>query len=273
MEAHKNEQERILLAEEAVMQYDTAGVLVRQGKFEEALACYLFAFDHSTLVSGWGGVRLSFLPAEIARLGKQYKPAIEALQQRRDEREKLILEGETDFSLLAEWTCLNRYLEDSKREVTIMAKLQEEGKLSEDLKRAIIRNNFAHYFNESKSEEILDEIRRKGRFLMFTIVDFEMSLLFPTNSTLEKQSVIKQGEEVYELLIASLQEQRADELEIRLLKLIPEKEMFLGLMLASLRTGSSARLSRLFDIARKNFAKEIISWLETKVSEHTPEKH
>lgn len=273
MEAHQTEQARILLAEEARMQYDTASVLVRQGKFEEALKCFLFAFDHSTLVSGWGGVRLSFLPAAIARLGKQYKPALEALQQRRDEREKLVLDGESDFSLLMEWTSLNRYLGDSKREVTIMKKLQKDGKLSEGLKRLVVSNNFEHFFNESKSEEVLDEISKKGRLLMYTMLDYELSLLFPADSGREKQSVIREGEVVYELLIASAQEQRADELETRLLRLVSEKEMYMGLMLAASRVRSVARLSRLFDIANKNLPKEIVSWLEAKVSEHGPESY
>src|ERR1043165_4916001 len=67
------------------MRQQHAQALAETGKYEEALAEYLWCFDHGNEATNgaYTGVRLSFLLGAIARLGKQYPPAIQALESRR----------------------------------------------------------------------------------------------------------------------------------------------------------------------------------------------
>ena len=77
------------------MRQQHAQALAETGKYEEALAEYLWCFDHGNEATNgaYTGVRLSFLLGAIARLGKQYPPAIQALEARRDKAEAALLSG------------------------------------------------------------------------------------------------------------------------------------------------------------------------------------
>ena len=56
-----------------------------------------------------------------------YRPALVALQTRRDEREKLALAGKADFDAIHELTSLNGYLDDPERNMTLFDRLKTMG--------------------------------------------------------------------------------------------------------------------------------------------------
>lgn len=63
--------------------------LAENGQHEEALAKLLWCFDYGAKEDhSFTGVRVSFLLSRIARLGKKFPPALEALQERREAAER-----------------------------------------------------------------------------------------------------------------------------------------------------------------------------------------
>lgn len=72
--------------------YKLAQTLAEQNKEAEALKEFLWLFDDGMKqVAEFGGVRVSFLLSDLARLGARYPPAMEALHQRRDAAKKSFL--------------------------------------------------------------------------------------------------------------------------------------------------------------------------------------
>src|SRR5258705_11611195 len=88
-----------------------ADALARDGRNEEALAEYLWCFDHG--LDGhpeFTGVRLSFLLSSLARLGAVHPPARQAMEERRD-RVQLAIDGHTASpGEGTEFAALNHYL-------------------------------------------------------------------------------------------------------------------------------------------------------------------
>lgn len=91
--------------------YDSAMKLQQEKRYAEALPKYLDVFERSSGVSGWGGVRLSYLFSHIARM--DYPPARQALFDMRQSRECQMLAGINDWKQIHEWVSINRYLVDN----------------------------------------------------------------------------------------------------------------------------------------------------------------
>jgi tetratricopeptide (TPR) repeat protein len=71
-----------------------AEALVEAGRFEDALAQYLWLWDESLHHSeGYFGVRLSFLLGDLKGLSIRYPPANEAMEQRRQALEASLRDG------------------------------------------------------------------------------------------------------------------------------------------------------------------------------------
>lgn len=276
MSSAPKDEERIRIAAEARRKFDSARELVGRKQFREALECYLFAFDNGELVDGWGGVRLSYIPGEIAELGKYYPLALVELRTRRDLREKKILDGETEFSIIHEWTSLNRYLKDSERELEIIKKLETEGRLDEDLKSFVMKSHVDELFKGEDEEAINEYINSEGQSLYRRLYQYELDLLFPADSDdlnrskkyleWDRRTVEEEGTKVYGMLIVAQRHNDADEVERVLLSVLPTKEMFAGLIFSAGAAGSAQRVGRLWELAHETLAKDAIEWTEKRIS-------
>lgn len=104
------------------MQY--AQSLAQKGKNPEALAEYLWCFDHGAEASpAFVGVRLSFLLSDIKDLGNHYPAAEKALEDRRDERQAKILAGATDRKAAYELVRLNDVLDQKEKTLAVFDQL------------------------------------------------------------------------------------------------------------------------------------------------------
>ncbi len=83
---------------------------VKEGKYEEALASFLWSYDHGREDQSFISLRSSYLLRALADLGQHYPPAIKALQERaRPLREKIQAGSASRFEVM-EWFTLNRAL-------------------------------------------------------------------------------------------------------------------------------------------------------------------
>ena len=72
------------------------------GDYAEALENYLKFFEESQGTS-YAGVRLSYVPEEMKKMGEGYSPAVEALRDFRNEREERIFAGRASRDDIHEW--------------------------------------------------------------------------------------------------------------------------------------------------------------------------
>ncbi len=75
--------------QDPMVRMERARALAEKGEKQQALDDYLWCYDHGCENSpAFVGVRVSFLVADIAALGRSYPPAMDALRTRRDAAEK-----------------------------------------------------------------------------------------------------------------------------------------------------------------------------------------
>lgn len=104
--------------------YRRAQELARTGDPAEALRELLWCFDTGMPpITGFGGVRLSFLLSNIATLGQKYPPALAALRERRDRAERRLRLSETDHDATSTFSAINNYLKENARTIAVFDQL------------------------------------------------------------------------------------------------------------------------------------------------------
>ena len=95
--------------------YKNAQDLARSGDSAAALKEFLWCYDEGMpRVTGYGGVRNSFLLSSIAELGKNYPPALAALRERRDQAQARMLNSESDPDAAQDFASINRELHENQ---------------------------------------------------------------------------------------------------------------------------------------------------------------
>lgn len=259
------DENRLELSNQAELKLKQARELVKANDHSGALEAYLFAFDNGKAVYGWGGVRLSYIPAEIARLGEKYPPAKLALQFRRDAREHLLRDGEKDFDVVSEWLSLNQYLNEKDRELELLEQLQQRGILAEKVKRQIIDSNFERLLEEKRYEVLAEYLDEFGNKFMFEIFHYENEVLFPDKrernivgesmSDFWKSHIAIEGAKVFELALGVKKELQADEIAKRVLLHCSGVESYAMLTAAASRAGRKDKARELLKMAKTNLAK------------------
>lgn len=98
-----------------------------ESKYEEALEKHVWfhqnALKHDPALAG---VRLSFALSDWLRLASQYPPAGEALRGIRDENERRLEAGASDYLLFIDVSAINKALEAEERTLALFRKLDQE---------------------------------------------------------------------------------------------------------------------------------------------------
>ncbi len=101
--------------DDPMLRQDLGEELADAGRHEEALAQYLWCWDHGLEHSlSYGGVRGSFLVSRIRDLAREYPPALEAMRQRRDACEAALLNGKVTLELARDLPTLNGLCDDGQ---------------------------------------------------------------------------------------------------------------------------------------------------------------
>lgn len=206
--------------EELDTHFAMARSLAQQKKFEQALKEYLFVFDNSRDVAGYGGVRLSYVPDEIADIGRTYHPAILALQSRRNEREKLVLAAKADFDVIHELTSLNEHLSEPERNLALFDKLKSMGSAYSEVRQDMLRLIWDQLAAVKRYDDLKDIVDELARQVASQIAESAINNDFSENSVLAsteyqgylRQSIIDDGGKVYETLLAVGKAEKADKL-------------------------------------------------------------
>jgi hypothetical protein len=237
--------------------------LVQKGKYPEALTEYLWCFDHGRDSVGYYGVRLSFLLADIVRLGQKYPSAIKALEDRRDTAEATIVSGKGAFNEVQDFASLNQYLKVPERTLALYDRLHAEGKLTKDTKLAL-------------GDELLDPLIAARRYadVIECVGDVEATVrqsieLSKMAAKLQKgrdhgsengnesvldalkQSRVDEMGKYYEALLGAGQPKTADSVAERIIKFDPTGATFSSLIEHAVRAGADDAARALVDRATK----------------------
>jgi len=103
-----------------------ATALVKRGDYKEALAEYLWLWDEGMANSPrQHGVRISWLVSQIVALSELYPLASEALRQRRDFTEQIVLANSQAREEAIDYARLNNALNEGDRNVSVFDQLGE----------------------------------------------------------------------------------------------------------------------------------------------------
>ncbi len=117
--------------------YQNAQKLARNGNSAAALNEFLWCFDEGMpRVSGYGGVRTSFLLSSIAKLGEKYPAALAALRERRDKASQRLLTSENDSDAAMDFAAINRTLKEDQNTLAIFDQLPAEDRRRQTLASA-----------------------------------------------------------------------------------------------------------------------------------------
>ena len=224
--------------EELDRRYDLARSLAAEQKFEESLKEYLFVFDNAAGVSGYGGVRLSFVPMEIAEIGRSYPPALVALRTRRDAREKLVLAAKADFDVVHELTSLNEYLSEPERNLTLLDKLKTMGAGYSEIREDLLIIIWEQLVDARRYADLKDEIDKLARRVASQIAESAINKDFPASGVTSspefqnyvRNSVVENGGRVYETYLAIGRAENADKLAKWMLTFSSDGQMYAQLI-------------------------------------------
>lgn len=245
--------------EELDTHFALARSLAQEKKFEQALKEYLFVFDNSRDVAGYGGVRLSYVPSEIAGIGRTYRPAILALQSRRDEREKRVLAGKADFDLIHELTSLNEHLGEPERNVALFDKLKTMGSAYSEVREDMLRLIWEQLAAVKRYDDLKDKIDELAKQVASQIAESAINNDFPDNSVLSsteyqgylRRSIIEDGGKVYETLLAVGKAEKADKLAKWMLTFSSDGEMYAQLINSAINVNRTDIAADLIERATK----------------------
>jgi hypothetical protein len=224
--------------EELDTHFALARSLAQERKFEQALKEYLFVFDNSRDVVGYGGVRLSYVPSEIAAIGRNYRPAILALQSRRDEREKLVLAAKADFDVIQELTSLNKYLDKPEHNIALFDKLKTMGSAYSEVREDMLTLIWEQLVVAKRYDDLKDKVDLLAKRVAGQIAEAAINNDFPDNSVLSsteyqgylRWSIIEDGGRVYETLLAVGKTEKADKLAKWMFTFSSDGEMYAQLI-------------------------------------------
>ena len=244
--------------------FELARSLAKERKFEQALKEYLFVFDNSREVVGYGGVRLSYVPSEIADIGRVYRPALVALQTRRDERERLVLAAKADFDVIHELTSLNQYLDEPERNVALFDKLKTMGPAYAEVRDDLVMLIWEQLVEDKRYSDLKDKIDHLAKRVANQIAESAINNDFPDKSALSspqyqeflRGSVIADGGGVYETLLGLGMTEKANKLAKWMLTFSSDGEMYARLITSALNVNRRDVASDLIDRATKTLKRE-----------------
>ncbi len=116
-----------LLAEDMQAYLRETQKLTKAGKYKEALERHVWFHDHSLEhESAMAGVRLSFALMYWKKLGDAYPPALKKMEEIRDAKQSILLDGKGDNSLFQDVASLNRTLGEDKKSIELFKKIESK---------------------------------------------------------------------------------------------------------------------------------------------------
>lgn len=254
--------------------------LAQRGKHGEALAEYLWCFDHGLEVDkSYSGVRLSFLLSDIVVLGSQYPPAIEALEQRRDAAEKVLDSGKGGFQAAADFAGLNQYLRSPERTLALYDRLKQANQLTPEVKNGMFRNLIDSLLAARRYADLIEGTGDVERTVTSVIAGYDEQKRRledqageePGGTDYMKQNVVHRVGKYYEALLGAEQPKTAAAVADRLIAFDAGPETYVVLIEHAIRAGADDAARGLVERGQKTLSEKEQERLEL-AAKKIPEK-
>lgn len=256
-----------------------AGELVRAGRYEEALAEYLWCFDEGEKANrAYSGVRVSFLLGDISRLGAKYPPAIKALEERRDAAEKRFLEGASpETESLGDALALNDHLKATDRNLALFDQIRKREPVPPLVRLRLMHKMPALLAGAKRYDDVMWLVPDPTGYLRDKIRMFEMTQSFAKQRGEEGPDALAEGmlkgrlvsdvATIYEAQLAIDDRDGAGEVAAKLVEWSPSGSTWATLIEAAVS-------AKAFDVATDHVSKalETLSEDEAKVVKRAAKK-
>lgn len=223
-----------------------ASKLVGEGKFAEALAHYLWAYDEGTkYMPAFTGVRGSFLLSQIKDLAASYPPARDALVSRRDDAEKAIVGNSSPNNLLAlDVVRLNEALGEPQRTVALFDQLPTDSPVRGQLADVAMEQ----FINENRFQDIVASTQPEAAVDRAIFTASSLRMLGKSDPNAEQQmrrNAVTAGGRALLALAAVGENDRATALADKILQFDPSAEARAELLRFAERSSNATLISHL----------------------------
>jgi len=226
-----------------------ADALARKGRYEEALAEYLWCFDNGEKSRAYTGVRLSILLGDIKRLGAEYPPALDALRARRDVAEVRLVAKPDDGTAAREFVALNRTLGTSRRSLELYDRVSKGQGAENPLKIAFGTDLLPLLVEDRRYGDVLQLFDRpegfvEGRIKRHGVLPAPPHMSDEARKAIEgvepmlKAAVVEDCRPMYEAVVGLGQNESAQRIADRLIAFAPTGDTHATLITAARRAGA-----------------------------------
>jgi tetratricopeptide (TPR) repeat protein len=212
--------------------------LVARARYDEALAEFVWCFDKGAKTASYANARRTSLVSEMVRLGESFAPAARALDERRAAAEGAVLAQGATADDARDFAALNRARNEARRTTETFEHLGKDGRLSDDVKEALLDEVVAAWMAERKYALVVETVRdaeaRVGKLVDGVERDRGGNAL---------GTAMKQGGTYYEALIATGNADAAGRIADRLIRMQPANTTYVALIERAVRAEA-------FDAAR-----------------------
>jgi thiol-disulfide isomerase/thioredoxin len=234
------------------MSYGAA--LAEKGRAEDALAEYLWCFDHGLDHDrAFVGVRLSFLLARIAQLGLSHPPALDALRTRRDSAAKAIVDGKGSFDQFMSVTSLNGTLQQPEQTLSLYDRIKNDPNQRAFDRQYLLEQSMELLLKARRYKDVVAAGEPVARVRELIQQHEHLERLRPSDagfSSYRKRQTITQGAMYYEALVGCGDHARAAEVGA-LLTTFDAVDAYPALVAAANRAGDAKTAKALAEEARK----------------------
>lgn len=261
-------------ANDPMARMDYADALAKKGRYEEALAEYLWCYDHGTEHDpAFVGVRSSFLLGAIQQLGHRFEPAHAALRARRDSATTSLQTGAPSAQLAVDVVMLNMALGERERTLATYDALGKSGDVASEAREAILYFAADDFLAARRYGDVLasvdDALAAFDRHAKLTeeviAEDAAAAKASPTAEEAEMAAAIREyrkndtrrtGARLYEALLGAGRDAEAAKLLDRILAFDASADLYAALISGAKRAGKPAAAEGIAKRALANLPKE-----------------
>jgi hypothetical protein len=237
---------RLALREQTEEGLRLAQELLKANKYKEAFRQYKVTLANAE------GTNIFPSEAEMVKLARNYRPALVALKQWRNQKEKLILAQTADSTVFRQWERLNKCLNDKDRILVVFRKLRSAN-ADEELLRSFYWQIWTRLAKSKQYEELRPFLDTLGWMTFLAVSEHHAQLWFPQKPSLAPSvgKIMKEGTLIYEVALALHADEAAEAIEEKLLSVDQSDATYAALIEGARRARRTQQAKALFEHARK----------------------
>lgn len=247
-------EQRLALELDARNNMQLAQNLLKDRKYKEAFK----QFKHA--LASAEGTRTFPKPSDMAKLARNYRPALVALRQWRAQKEKLIFAGSADSTVFYQWRALNDCLNEKDRVLAVFRKLRAAD-ANPDVLKSFYWTLWERLVKLKQYEELRPFFRTLGWRTLLHVSEYAAQKWFPRDRPFADslQTIVIEGALVYETAIALKLYESANVIVEKLLSVDDGDATYAALITAARRARAKQQAQALYVQARERLGARRVS--------------